>query len=369
MNFWRNGEVKKWGFINLLIVAAAAIVTYILSKQNTKVAAVVCVAGFIQFGVNVFTTKRRYDRLAGISDKIDAILHGDEHLSFEQYREGELSVLSDEVEKLVIKLREQTERLQNDKIFLADSIADISHQIKTPLTSINLILNFLREEDITYERRIALVRELMTLAEKIKWQITALLRISRLDAGMVDFDIEDIEMSRVTQEEIDEAYSLIEIPLDIRGVSFERSYQKNSKVTADREWLVEALGNILKNCMEHSFEGGKILVSCEENALYSRIVISDNGTGIAKEDMPHIFERFYKGKSKNKPDKPKNSGAVYEDNGNLSVSSEMEYKSESVGIGLALSRSIIMQFNGTIKVTSEVGQGTSFDIRFYKAIV
>ena len=111
----------------------AAIVAYILSKQNTKVAAVVCVAGFIQFGVNVFTTKRRYDRLAGISDKIDAILHGDEHLSFEQYREGELSVLSDEVEKLVIKLREQTERLQNDKIFLADSIADISHQIKTCL--------------------------------------------------------------------------------------------------------------------------------------------------------------------------------------------------------------------------------------------
>lgn len=365
MNFWRNGEVKKWGFINFLIVAAAAIVAYILSKQNTKVAAVVCVAGFIQFGVNVFTTKRRYDRLAGISDKIDAILHGDEHLSFEQYREGELSVLSDEVEKLVIKLREQTEGLQNDKIFLADSIADISHQIKTPLTSINLILNFLREEDITYERRIALVRELMTLAEKIKWQITALLRISRLDAGMVDFDIEDIEMSRV----IDEAYSLIEIPLDIRGVSFERSYQKKSKVTADREWLVEALGNILKNCMEHSFEGGKISVSCEENALYSRIVISDNGTGIAKEDMPHIFERFYKGKSKNKPDKTKNSGAVYEDNGNLSVSSEMEYKSESVGIGLALSRSIITQFNGTIKVTSEVGQGTSFDIRFYKAIV
>lgn len=365
MNFWRNGEVKKWGFINLLIVAAAVVVTYILSERNVKVALVTCIAGVVQFSLNIFFTKRRYGRLAGISDKIDAILHGDEHLSFEQYREGELSVLSDEVEKLVIKRREQTERLQNDKIFLADSIADISHQIKTPLTSINLILNFLREEDITYERRIALVRELMTLAEKIKWQITALLRISRLDAGMVDFDIEDIEMSRV----IDEAYSLIEIPLDIRGVSFERSYQKNSKVTADREWLVEALGNILKNCMEHSFEGGKILVSCEENALYSRIVISDNGTGIAKEDMPHIFERFYKGKSKNKPDKPKNSGAVYEDNGNLSVSSEMEYKSESVGIGLALSRSIITQFNGTIKVTSEVGQGTSFDIRFYKAIV
>lgn len=365
MNFLRNSEIKKWGFINLLIVAAAVIVTYILSKQNTKVTAVVCVAGFIQFGVNVFFTKRRYDKLAGISDKIDAILHGNEHLSFEQYKEGELSVLSDEVEKLVIKLREQTERLQNDKIFLADSIADISHQIKTPLTSINLILNFLREEDITYERRIALVRELMTLAEKIKWQITALLRISRLDAGMVDFDIEDIDMGRA----IDEAYSLIEIPLDIRGVSFERSYQKNSKVTADKEWLVEALGNILKNCMEHSFEGGKISVSCEENSIYSRIVISDNGTGIAKEDMPHIFERFYKGKSKNKSDETKNSGEVYEDNGNLSGSSEIEYKSESVGIGLALSRSIITQFNGTIKVTSEVGKGTSFDIRFYKTIV
>ena len=365
MNFLRNSEIKKWGFINLLIVAAAVVFSYILSKQNIKVAAIVCVAGFIQFLANVFFTKRRYDKLASISDKIDAILHGDEHLSFEQYKEGELSVLSDEVEKLVIKLREQTERLRNDKVFLADSIADISHQIKTPLTSINLILNFLREEDITYERRIALVRELMTLAEKIKWQITDFLRISRLDAGMGDVDIEDIDMSRV----IDEAYSLIEIPLDIRGVSFERSYQENSKVAADKEWLVEALGNILKNCMEHSFEGGKISVSCEENALYSRIVINDNGTGIEKEDLPHIFERFYKGKSKNKSDEPKNSGAVYGDNGNLSASADMEYKSESVGIGLALSRSIITQFNGTIKVMSEVGQGTSFDIRFYKTIV
>lgn len=365
MNFLRNSEIKKWGFVNLLIVAAAAIVTYILSKRNVEVTAMVCVAGFIQFGVNMFFTKRRYERLAGISDKIDSILHGNEHLSFEQYKEGELSVLSDEVEKLVIKLREQTEGLRNDKVFLADSIADISHQIKTPLTSINLILNFLREEDITYERRMALVRELMTLAEKIKWQITTLLRISRLDAGMVDFDIEDIDMSKV----IDEAYSLIEIPLDIRGVSFERSYQENSKVTADKEWLVEALGNILKNCMEHSFEGGKISVSCEENALYSRIVISDNGTGIAKEDLPHIFERFYKGKSKNKSDETKNSGEIYRDNGNSSGSVDMEYKSESVGIGLALSRSIITQFNGTIKVTSEVGRGTSFDMRFYKTIV
>lgn len=116
----------------------------------------------------------------------------------------------------------------------------------------------------------------------------------------------------------------------------------------DREWLVEALGNILKNCMEHSFNGGKIAVKCEENTIYSRIVISDNGMGIAKEDLPHIFERFYKGKKKNDLD---------------------GHKSESVGIGLALSRSIITQFNGTIKVTSEVGKGTSFDIRFYKGVV
>ena len=363
MNFWRNGEIKKWGFINLLIVAVAVVVTYILSERNVKVALVTCIAGVVQFSLNIFFTKRRYDRLAGISDKIDAILHGDEHLSFEQYKEGELSVLSDEVEKLVIKLREQTERLQNDKIFLADSIADISHQIKTPLTSINLILNFLCEEDITYERRSALVMELMTLAEKIKWQITALLRISRLDAGMVDFDIEDIDIGRV----IDEAYSLIEIPLDIRGINFERSYQKNSKVTADKEWLVEALGNILKNCMEHSFEGGKISVSCEENALYSRIVISDNGTGIAKEDMPHIFERFYKGKSKNVKVGQQNNGETYQYG--VERKPDRADKSESVGIGLALSRSIITQFNGTIKVTSEVGKGTSFDIRFYKGTV
>lgn len=166
----------------------------------------------------------------------------------------------------------------------------------------------------------------------------------KADADMVDFDIENIDMGKV----IDEAYSLIEIPLDIRGIEFERSYEKKSKVKADREWLVEALGNILKNCMEHSFNGGKISVTCEENTIYSRIVISDNGMGIAKEDLPHIFERFYKGKKKNDLD---------------------GHKSESVGIGLALSRSIITQFNGTIKVTSEVGKGTSFDIRFYKGVV
>lgn len=344
MNFFRNGEIKKYSFINLAVIIFTAVIIYLLSDKNTKLTAVVCAAGIVQFGINMIFTKKRYTRLAKISDKIDAILHGDEHLSFEQYKEGELSVLSDEVEKLVIRLREQTENLKNDKVFLADSIADISHQIKTPLTSINLILNFLREEDITYERRMDLVMELTTLAEKIKWQITTLLRISRLDADMVDFDIENIDMGKV----IDEAYSLIEIPLDIRGIEFERSYEKKSKVKADREWLVEALGNILKNCMEHSFNGGKISVTCEENTIYSRIVISDNGVGIAKEDLPHIFERFYKGKKKNDLD---------------------GHKSESVGIGLALSRSIITQFNGTIKVTSEVGKGTSFDIRFYKGVV
>ncbi len=344
MNFFRNGEIKKYSFINLAVIIFTVVIIYLLSGKNTKLTAVVCAAGIVQFGINMIFTKKRYSRLAKISDKIDAILHGDEHLSFEQYKEGELSVLSDEVEKLVIRLREQAENLKNDKVFLADSIADISHQIKTPLTSINLILNFLREEDITYDRRMDLVMELTTLAEKIKWQITTLLRISRLDADMVDFDIENIDMGKV----IDEAYSLVEIPLDIRGIEFERSYEKKSKVKADKEWLVEALGNILKNCMEHSFNGGKISVTCEENTIYSRIVISDNGMGIAKEDLPHIFERFYKGKKKNDLD---------------------GHKSESVGIGLALSRSIITQFNGTIKVTSEVGKGTSFDIRFYKGVV
>lgn len=363
MSFFRNDEIKKSIFFNILFEIVATLLVWLLSGKNIRVTIVVFAVVLLQFIMHLALTKRRYEKLAGMSEKIDVILHGDEHISFEQYKEGEFSILSNEIEKLVVRLREQADRLSKDKIFLADSIADISHQIKTPLTSINLILNFLREEDITYERRMTLVRELMTLAEKIKWQITTLLRISRLDAKMVDFDIKSIDMGKL----IDEAYSLIEIPLDIRGISFERQYEKNSKVIADKEWLVEAVGNILKNCMEHSNEGGKISVCCVENAIYSQIKISDNGQGISKEDLPHIFERFYKGKNKQVVNEQKNSREI--DESNDKSYADTGYKSESVGIGLALSKSIITQFNGTIKVTSEIGKGTSFDIRFYKSIV
>ena len=174
------------------------------------------------------------------------------------------------------------------------------------------------------------------MLSRIDWLITTLLKISKLDAGTVTFKEEKVSLQML----INKSCSTLLVPIELRGQ--ELVINANGDFVGDLSWTCEAIGNIVKNCMEHTQEGGKIEIEACENALYTEIIIKDNGTGIAKEDMPHIFERFYKGKDSD---------------------------DKSFGVGLALSRMIITSQKGTVKAENHNPHGAKFTIRFYKGIV
>lgn len=332
MSFLRNKEVRNECVLLITITVIAAVGTYLWNPVCGAIVLVVCA---ILNGVHLANTYRRYQKIRELSSDIDCILHEDTHISFEKYEEGELAILESEVQKMVVRLREQQSQLLADKKYLADSIADISHQIRTPLTSINLLVSFLSEPDITEEKRQKTIRELYELLSRIDWLITTLLKISKLDAGTIQLKKETISMKNMIQESIEPLL----IPIELRGQ--ELQIEAQGQFVGDMNWTSEAIGNIVKNCMEHTPEGGILRVQANENTLYQEIIIEDTGCGIAPEDLPHIFERFYKGK--NSSDK-------------------------SFGVGLALARGIINTQNGTVKVENKKEGGAKFTLRFYKEL-
>lgn len=334
MRMMRNPELQRSLWVCGIISLVAVVAAWVLGGWSFGVFTLVLCICLV--GVHVVTCAVRYKKLAELSADIDRVLHGDDSLRFEQYSEGELGILQSELHKMTVRLREQKQQLMEDKRYLADSIADISHQIRTPLTSINLLVSMLAEPELTEKRRQELIRELRELLFRIDWLITALLKMSKLDAGTIQFRRDELTL----RELIEQSCAPMLIPMELRGQ--ELRVQAEGKVVADMGWCAEALGNVVKNCMEHTPEGGCISIVAQENALFSEIVISDNGSGIAPEDLPNIFRRFYKGK----------------DSGD-----------KSFGIGLALARMIITGQNGTIKAENGTSGGAVFTIRFYKGTV
>lgn len=330
MKFLRNPEVIKTLSLYVVVSAMATLVAF-LKDQRLSVYVLGLCAVFVL--IYLISTYKRYKRIANLSADINRLLHGDKHTSFKSYSEGELGILQSEIQKMTVMLREQQQNLQDDKIHLADSIADISHQIRTPLTSINLLVSFLSETNLTEERRMKLTHELYGLLSRIDWLIAVLLKISKLDAGTVAFKKETVTLSELIKKSTE---SLL-IPIELREQNL--TVDAIGDFCGDVSWTSEAISNIVKNCMEHTEVGGELSIKASENALYTEIIIRDNGSGIDKDDLPHIFERFYKGK--NSDDK-------------------------SFGVGLALARKIIATQNGTVKAENNSGHGAMFTIRFYK---
>lgn len=333
MKLLRNHEVFVSTMIFLVISAAVTVAAYAKGEESGKFTLLLSV---IFIALHLITNWYRYKRLAALAAEINRILHDDRCMFINKYSEGELGLLNTEIYKMTVRLREQSELLKEDKLRLSDFLADISHQIRTPLTAMNILVSLLEKPDLTLQRRREITRELYELLSRIDWLITALLKISKLDAGTITFRKDSISLAEL----ISKASRPVQIPIELRGQ--ELIIEAEGGFCGDEAWSCEALGNILKNCMEHTPEGGRITVRAEENTLYSEIVISDSGCGISKEDLPHIFERFYKGEGS--------------DDG-------------SFGIGLALARMIITGQNGTIKAESPAGGGARFTVRFYKCII
>ncbi len=327
----RNREFRQFAILFSLM----AVVAVTLGFAINATAGILLFACVTAFGTVFFAfTKARYKSLAQISNQIDLVLHNAERLYIGESEEGELSILNSEITKMTLRIREQNDVLKREKEHLADSLADIAHQLRTPLTSANLILSLLENVSDEHERK-AFLRETEELLVRMDWLLTSLLKLSRLDAGVVAFQRERVDVNDL----ICTALRPLQIPMELHNISFKTDVPKGMEVWGDPGWLSEALQNIIKNCMESSGDNGEIEIVCEENPLFSEIAIHDSGAGFEKEDLPYLFDRFYRGK---------NTDAT------------------GYGIGLALCKMIVTRQGGTIAARNHPQGGAVFAVRFPK---
>ncbi|MDD2498121.1 MAG: HAMP domain-containing sensor histidine kinase [Desulfitobacteriaceae bacterium] len=327
------------------------ILTLIITMSAISLAAVVAAAFFshaaalivfftsvMLIGCSLLFTQWRYREIQKLSGYLRKISSGDFTLDVRDNKEGELSILKNDIYKVTFMLSEQSTLLKQDKIQLTNAISDISHQLKTPLTSMMVMSDLLNDPKLPLQKRMEFTRNIRIQLERIEWLVSSLLKLSKIDAGTVQFKKEEVSVKRLIQKSLEP----ILIPMDIKEQTISITGEDTVTFLGDLNWTAEAVINILKNCVEHTQEGGKLSLSFSENTLFTEIIISDNGKGILKEDLPHIFQRFYKGK---------NAGEG------------------SIGIGLAMAQSIIRSQNGDIEVKSEKQKGTQFRIKFYKQTI
>lgn len=335
MKLFQNPEIKNMSLWLALCWVIFTVVAFVFFGFYGGI--VMLLAFSAVFIIYFCFTAERYKQIRYMSESINRILHGEDCELICNCGEGELAVLQSEIRKMTVRLREAADNLKKDKTYLTDSIADISHQLRTPLTSINLMVSMLSDPELSHERRAELVYSLKHMLSRIDWLIETLLKISKIDAGTAFFEKKQVSVASL----INKAAMPLEASLDVRSQELVIDIGSEYFI-GDIAWSAEAIGNILKNCMEHNPAGGKIYVTATQTNIYTEIKIRDTGGGLDPVDIPRLFERFYRGKT--------------------SVET-------SVGIGLALAHSIISQQNGIIKAGNHPEGGAQFTVRFYFAIV
>ena len=330
----QNNKELRCGIV--ILAAATIILTAIGFASSVICGVLVLIACIVIATIHIVTEAYRYRRLQKLSADLDRLLISGVPLPITEYNEGELSILANQVQKLTLRLTEAAEVVEADKKYLADSLADISHQLRTPLTAMTLTTTMLRTSELTDEKRMELTGELRSLLTRTDWLVETLLKISKLDARTVKLAKDTVSVSEL----ISRSAAPIAIPMDLRNQTLMVKCGEES-FSGDLIWSAEALGNILKNCIEHTPEGGTITVTAQETALYTQIEVEDTGSGFDHKDIPHLFERFYKG-----------SNAAQ----------------NSYGIGLALARTVITAQNGTVQAMNG-NTGAKFVIKFYKQVI
>lgn len=328
-----NKEIKNMTIVSAGLTAAATAAGLFVSPLTAVFTAVL---GTLLLGTFVVYTKIRYQRLEKLNQYLSMVLSGEYDMELMENEEGEISLLQNNLYKVTVLLKTQNEKLEADKKYLADALADISHQLKTPLTSMMMMTDLLQIEK-DEKKREQFIRITEIQLEKMNWLIQTLLKLSKLDAGTAG--VKDVPVS--AKEVLEDSVKPFLAQMDVREITLLEAVE-DFTFRGDKNWSTEAFANIIKNCIEHMEAGGTLRLSTEKTTLYDAVMIEDDGCGIEEEDLPHIFERFYHGKNASK---------------------------ESVGIGLALAKTIFEKERGEITVSSESGVGTVFKVKFYKSII
>lgn len=326
-----------WALFTYSIVISM-IGTSIIWKMNWKAGIVAITTISLLFLCFFMFTLKRYRDIKKLSDYLASVYSGQPTLDIRDNKEGELSILKNDIYKVTLTLYEQSMYLKKDKLYLAETLSNISHQLKTPLTSMFVMTDLLNNPNLPPEKREEFLGNIINQLKRIEWLVTSLLKLSKIDVQSVTFKKELVSVKKL----IDKALEPLLIPIELKDQQLSISCNENLMVTVDENWTVEAILNVIKNGIEHTPVGGRITITCEETPLYTQIIITDSGKGIGPEDSPYIFERFYKGR---------NAGP------------------DSVGIGLAMSKTILQSQSADIFMESELGVGTTFIIKFFKQIV
>ena len=327
--------LEKYNYDNRISLRNEPIITSSIKSLFNLNALLIFVIFVMIFALVIYYFKKIYN---DIKDMTDYVYNSSEGRNFEmnnKNQEGQIGLLKTELLKMTTVLKEKVELLNKEKIFLNDTISDISHQLRTPMTSL-IILNDLMYEDIPKETKIEFLNKIKSQLKRMEWLIKSMLKLSKLEAKVIDFKNEKVNINELIKRSLQPNL----IPIELKNIDLSINGDKNIYYIGDINWSTEALVNVIKNCVEHTPKGGKLQINYDQNPLYSEIVIKDSGEGIDKNDLPNIFKRFYKGKSSTKED--------------------------SVGIGLAMAKSIIESQNGDIYVKSEKNKGAEFHIILHK---
>ena len=292
--------------------------------------------GIIGILILLLANKKQEKKIEEINHYLKTINNRNYQLKIEENTEDELSKLRNELYKTTVLLKESAENSEQEKINLSNSLADISHQLKTPLTSIRILLDNINENpQMDKQTKKEFLNEISKQIDWISSLTISLLKLAKFDSGSIVMNDEMVDVTKLMNEVI----SNLDILLDLKNIQIIKKYDNKATIKADYKWQIEALTNILKNAIEHSKENSKIIITTINTSVFTKIIIQDEGEGIDSKDIKHIFERFYKSEHSSK---------------------------ESTGIGLALAKTIIEKENGYIKVESKSGCGTTFEIKYVK---
>lgn len=297
-----------------------------------EIACVGLVNGLFFFAVSLYDRKKQNEKLEKMEKYCEEILAGQETLQLDDNEEGRFSILNNKVYDITMLLREKNAYLEESKEELEKFLADISHQLKTPITSLHMANELLRL-DLPEEKKALFLDNMQKDLVKIEWLVKGILNLAKLDSQTLTLKKEEVDIKRLV-EEVKERFAVL---CEVTGSSIDEEGDGKAKLWCDFRWTKEGVCNIVKNAIEHG--ATRVKISWEENYIYTKITIEDNGEGIDEEDLPHIFERFYKSKNA---------------------------KEDSVGLGLAFTKSIVTHQEGDIEVSSQKQRGTKFILKFYQ---